>query len=181
MLLKKLQEQHIKNSNNCELNSNSNSRKVSSQLNTINTNNLMNKINNNNFKNNDNENFENQKKINEEDKCKKYNLQTDNQKLNFVKILNETSLNTNLITDNGNTINNTNNINNNSFNDMNIDKNGYLAFYSSSRLWKIIKIFFLYIVQFLRKHKAALSLTMLILMFLKRKSIIDFMRKMIGS
>lgn len=118
-------------------------------------------------------------------------------KINFVKILNETSLNTNLISDNGNcAYNNTFNTfnNNNKENKDNKDYNntliqnqkantdsGYSSSYSGSRILKMFKIMFMYLVQYLRKHKAIVCLLALIFLFMKRKSIVVILRKILSN
>ncbi len=127
-------------------------------------------------------------KVNSKAEIKKYNNNNNlnnKEKSNFTKILNETSLDSNLISDNRN-YNNNNNTVNDSLNKSNLNNkddvsNNNISFYSSSRIKKIIKIMFMYLVQYLRKHKAIVCLLTLIFLIMKRKSIVGLLRKILGK
>jgi len=172
ILFKKIQENQMNNVNYNDFNSDFYSKKTSSNLNSVNTNTHPDYLNS---KNKNNINF------NRNDKCKENSLNTETHKTNLVKILNETSLNTNLVNENGIMFNNDLNDTNNTMEDININRNNYLGLYSASRLWKIIKIMFMYLFQFLKKHKARISFIILIFVILKRKTIFNFIKKIIGN
>jgi len=202
MLFKKLHEQHLKNIESNHLNSSSKKISQDEKLNnskdssdskdkqTKHSNFKEVSININNNKNNNNsEPTENNTKIESYNNADHNNVGNNDNKFynkernNFVKILNETSLNTNLISDNGNNLNNYNTINrainNNNANEKNCNNN-YTSFYTSSKILKITKILFMYLVQYFRKHKAIVVLLTLIFLFMRRKSIICFLRKILG-
>lgn len=177
MLLNKLQEQHLKNSSNVD----SDSRKLSQNKEAI----KQQIIRTENFKENLNKNNNiekeeifkittiNEKNFSNESQENKKSFYKETDKNNYVKILNETSLNTNLITDNGKT-----SIINNSL--VEIKKSNKNNFYSSSTMFKLIKIFFMYLFQYLKKHKAIVCLLAFLFLLMKRKFIIHYVKKMLG-
>lgn len=113
----------------------------------------------------------------------------DKQQVTIISDFLKENLNANFVIENGFLKNKENiqnkNITHNHHKNHNDDNNkdsnkGFFFNFIFLRVGKLIKLIFLYLIQYLKKHKSVVTIVLLLIIFLKRKALFFILKKMIG-